>query len=67
MDAPFTKMKAIGDQKFCDDFLEGARDCREGNPAREDKSQDYYRGYGAEYELEQMLGHLITEAAANAT
>jgi len=41
---------------FSDDFLQGQRDCEEGIPHQEGKSEAYDRGYGAQYELEQIMG-----------
>ena len=51
-------MKAIGNEKFCDDFLQGQRDCQEGIPHKSGKSDSYNRGYSAEYEREQIMSEL---------
>jgi hypothetical protein len=37
-----------------DDFLRGQRDCMEGKPHQLGESESYDRGYGAEYESEQI-------------
>ena len=36
-----------------DDFLRGQRDCMEGKPHK-DGSEDYNRGYAAQYSLDQV-------------
>ena len=38
-----------------DEFLEGARGCREGVQHKSGKSKDYDRGYSAQYQHEQNL------------
>lgn len=38
-----------------DDFLRGQRDCKNGEPHKSGQSESYDRGYGAEYEKEQVL------------
>jgi hypothetical protein len=43
--------------EIADDFIKGARDCRKGKEARENASDDYNRGYSAEYALEQAITH----------
>ena len=35
------------------DFVQGQQDCKAGLPAR-NTSKDYERGYGFQYQLEQM-------------
>ena len=40
---------------FVDDFLQGQKDCKDGKPAKQNASDDYNRGYGAEYEIQQIL------------
>ncbi len=35
------------------DFIEGQKDCADGKPAKQGASEDYNRGYGAEYERQQ--------------
>tara|TARA_R110000803_G_scaffold28770_1_gene66245 strand:+ start:310 stop:489 length:180 start_codon:yes stop_codon:yes gene_type:complete len=34
-------------------FVEGEKDCRAGKDAKEGMSDFYYRGYSAQYDLEQ--------------
>ena len=41
-----------------DDFLLGQRDCLEGYPHRQGMSDDYDRGYSAQYEFEQVKEYL---------
>jgi hypothetical protein len=36
-----------------DDFIRGQKDCKAGKPHEAGKSNDYNRGYAAQYELEQ--------------
>ena len=38
-----------------DDYLKGMRDCKDGNDAKPGMSQDYYDGFGCQYEAEQSL------------
>ena len=38
------------------DFYEGQLDCERGHEAKENKIPDYYRGYGYQYEKEQIEG-----------
>jgi len=38
------------------DFAQGQRDCSEGVPHAEDRSESYDRGYAVQYELEQIKG-----------
>ena len=40
------------------DFLKGQRDCKDGSPPMENASDDYLRGYSAQYELEQVQEYL---------
>ena len=40
-----------------DDFLRGQRDCMEGKPHK-DGSEDYNRGYAAQYSLEESKSWL---------
>jgi len=35
-----------------DDFLRGQKDCQEGIPAKQQQSEDYQRGYAAQYQHE---------------
>jgi hypothetical protein len=37
------------------DFLKGQLDCKEGNPAAQNASDDYNRGYAAQYQHEQNM------------
>lgn len=46
------------DKKYCDDFLEGQRDCILGNPSRWDASEAYLDGYCAQYEYDQIQSEL---------
>lgn len=39
-------------------FMQGQRDCEQGKPADENKPEAYQRGYGAQYELEQVMDAL---------
>ncbi len=41
-------------EHFEDDFLQGQRDCRNGIPHSANNSEAYDRGYGAQYEKEQL-------------
>lgn len=41
--------------KDIDDYLQGGIDCKKGKPAPENASDSYNRGYGDQYELEQVL------------
>jgi hypothetical protein len=43
--------------EIADDFIKGARDCRKGKEAQLNASDDYNRGYNAEYALEQAVTH----------
>lgn len=43
-----------------DDFLRGQRDCKDGKDLKLGDTDDYYRGYGAQYELEQIQAHNTT-------
>lgn len=38
------------------DFIDGERDCKKGLPADSKRSEDYQRGYGFRYEMEQIQG-----------
>jgi hypothetical protein len=37
------------------DFIDGQRDCKEGNQADSKRSESYHRGYAAEYQLEANM------------
>jgi hypothetical protein len=37
------------------EYLDGQRDCRDGLPAKLNASDDYYEGFGTQYQAEQML------------
>lgn len=39
---------------MCDDYIQGVEDCKQGNPAPLNASDEYYNGYGHQYELEQI-------------
>jgi len=39
------------------DFARGQKDCREGVSGKLNASDDYNRGYGVQYEIEQRLNH----------
>jgi hypothetical protein len=41
--------------QFCDDFLDGQRDCQQGTPADMNRSEAYLRGYSTEYERGEMI------------
>ena len=41
-----------------DDFLRGQRDCKNGIPHKSGQSESYDRGYGIEYEKEQVQTEL---------
>lgn len=42
---------------FITEFLAGQSACSKGKPCPADASDAFKRGYGAQYELEQMLEH----------
>ena len=44
--------------QFCDDFIRGQIDCQNGVKHEPGQSEAYYRGYNAEYELEQIKAEL---------
>jgi len=37
-----------------DEFLQGQKDCRDGIPHEQGSSEDYTRGYAAQFEIEQI-------------
>jgi len=37
-----------------EEYLRGAGDCKAGRPAKTDAHPDYNRGYGKQYEFEQV-------------
>ena len=39
---------------YADDFLQGARDCKDGIPHESGKPKAYDDGYGSQYEAEQL-------------
>jgi hypothetical protein len=41
-----------------DDFLDGQRDCQQGEPPKQGASDDYTRGYSAQYQHEQNMSEL---------
>ena len=47
-------MNSIGDMEFCEDFIKGYQDCRDG-VRHQSKSKDYDDGYAARYEHEQVM------------
>ena len=47
-----------------DDFLRGQRDCKDGNPHKAGQSEDYDRGYGAQYELEAVMTEMTVRVVA---
>ena len=36
------------------DFIDGERDAKEGKPANESRSEDYQRGYGFQYQMDEL-------------
>ena len=40
------------------DYLNGQRDCREGKPCANNGTEDYYAGWSAQYEWEQIKTEL---------
>ncbi len=44
--------------KKTEDFLAGQRDCKEGEVHKIGMSEDYDRGYGAQYQHEQNMARL---------
>lgn len=38
------------------EFIQGQKDCKEGNPAPRDASEHYLQGYSFQYHLEQAQG-----------
>lgn len=49
--------KEIDMNEFINQFLLGQQACSNGEPCPADASAAFKRGYGAQYELEQMLEH----------
>ena len=43
------------------DFIEGQRDCKEGNAPKENPSDNYLSGYNFQYQLEQSMGYFTDE------
>ena len=43
--------------KFSDDFMRGQADCKNGLAGLQGQTEDYYRGYSAEYEMEQLISN----------
>lgn len=39
---------------FAADFMRGQLDCREGKPHQQGESEAYDRGYGTEYQADQI-------------
>ena len=40
--------------EFCDEFLRGQQACKDGRKCPVEASEAFQRGYGTEYELEQI-------------
>jgi hypothetical protein len=40
--------------KYEEDFIRGARDCQQGNPHKPLQSEAYDKGYGTQYEHDQI-------------
>lgn len=47
-----TKLNA---KEFCDEFMRGMSDCKNGNPHKRFQSLEYDRGYSAQYAHEQNM------------
>lgn len=58
-------MKAIGNAKFCDEFLAGMRACRDGEKCPKSASEDFLRGYEARYAAEQVLTNKSMRRSSN--
>lgn len=43
--------------KAYNDFVQGQKDCRDGNDQPDNPGEWYLRGYAVQYELEQMITH----------
>lgn len=41
------------------EFLRGQNDCKNGEPHKPNQSNDYDRGYAAQYELEAVTAALV--------
>ena len=39
---------------FTTEFMRGQQDCMDGNPHQSGQSEEYDRGYAAQYELEEV-------------
>ena len=50
-----TAVEAYLSTQFCNDFMQGQRDCRNGKAHVEGSSVEYSRGYECQYEAEQVL------------
>ena len=48
------KVKTIGNEKFCAEWMQGYNDCKNGVP-HENKGDAHKRGYGTRYEEEQLM------------
>lgn len=44
-------------EKISDEYIQGFLDCVDGLPARDDMSEDYIRGYGDQYQMEQIRSY----------
>jgi hypothetical protein len=51
-------VKTLGNKQFCDDFLQGQKDCQAGIPHKPNMGSYYDRGYMVEYEREQVISEL---------
>jgi hypothetical protein len=56
------KIEAALDKDFADMFLQGQIDCREGREAKKDMPDGYNRGFGCEYEVEQINTEMMLRA-----
>jgi hypothetical protein len=50
-------MKGASDEKFCEDFIRGYNDCKNGVP-HSDQGKAHKRGYSTRYEEEQIASHI---------
>jgi len=44
-----------------EEFLKGQKDCKEGNQPMDNPSEDYLRGYSAQYQQEQNMEYATRE------
>jgi len=45
------------DQNHYTDYAKGINDCLAGKPAKTGQSERYNKGYGDQYDLEQVISH----------